>query len=125
MRIARRVKTVIPAEPGIRMVGFNWHRGWNIETIDELPAETILWSDSVQLWTIYVNCYRDAQDGYTEEVDVKAIPLYEMWEGDADNVLGYSRQSHEEISCDASWLSEARRRIKQEVHNAKRNKPAV
>ena len=70
MLIAERVKTVIPAAPGVRVVGYRCDSRWTPEYV--ATHDDLLWTAPVVLWSVYVRCFRDEGE-YTEDVDIRGV----------------------------------------------------
>src|SRR5437867_12171187 len=86
MLIAERVKTVIPAAPGVRVVGYRCDSRWTPEYV--ATHDDLLWTAPVVLWSVYVRCFRDER--YIEDLDIRGVTADMDGMNDSQEfVLGY------------------------------------
>ena len=113
MLIAERVKTVIPAAPGVRVVGYRCDSRWTPEYV--ATHDDLLWTAPVVLWSVYVRCFRDEGE-YTEAVDIRSVTADMDGMNDSqDSVLGYSHDDETAIFSDPAWIDAARRAIENKL----------
>ena len=83
--------------------------------IETLPPDRFLESSPVLFWAVFVDCYRDGEDGYIEEVHVMpvAFDFLGEFELEEEDILGYSvDETAEDILQSRIWQDRGRTMIR-------------